>query len=90
MNEHVLLSCHLLDAVMCWLLMLQWSPNNRLLLFGTSAGEVLIHDSAGELIVSVVYALPFTKSAYYRGKVMQLCWCRLITTFYKLFHPSYH
>jgi len=65
MNEHVLLSCHLLDAVMCWLLMLQWSPNNRLLLFGTSDGEVLIHDSAGELIVSVVYAFPFTKSAYY-------------------------
>ena len=34
--------------------MLQWSPNSRLLLFGTSAGEVLIHDSAGELIVSVI------------------------------------
>jgi len=43
----------LLDVVVCWMLMLQWSPNNRLLLFGTSAGEVLMHDSAGEQIVSV-------------------------------------
>ena len=33
--------------------MLQWSPNGRLLLFGTSTGDVFIHDSAGDLIVSI-------------------------------------
>jgi len=51
----------------------QWSPNSRLLLFGTSAGEVLMHDSAGELIVSAVcffkgdmqrYITKFIKSSF--------------------------
>jgi len=32
--------------------LLQWNPTGRQLLFGTSGGEVLIHDSAGEFIVS--------------------------------------
>ena len=44
----------LLFMVMYDVVILQWSPNSRLLLFGTSGGDVLIHDSAGELIVSAM------------------------------------
>ena len=35
----------------------QWSPNAKRILFGNSRGEVMIHDSQGNFIVSVLHKL---------------------------------